>query len=77
MAKKPNRERDKRFGARVRKYRYLSGLTIEALAFNARTSVTTINNVQAGRQAPDVHLAHQIATTLGISIADLLDKEEI
>ena len=55
----------------VRQLREDRGLTQFDLAAQSGVSLSTVVNIEAGRQEPRVSLAEKIATALGVSVADI------
>lgn len=58
-------------GARVRSLRNQAGLTVRAFAARADLSPSLISQIERGRATPSVATLFSIATSLGLSIADL------
>jgi len=55
----------------VRELREAHGLTQFDLAVKSGVSLSSVVNIEAGRQEPRVSLAEKIAGALGISVADI------
>ena len=58
-------------GARIRTLRKEAGLTVRGLAARVDLSPSLISQIERGRATPSVGTLFSIATTLGLSIADL------
>jgi len=75
-----NREIEKRIaknsiiGSRIRALRNVRGLSIEVAAKNAKISYQGLQAIEKGAD-PHVSRLSRIATALGVSIVDLLDKD--
>jgi transcriptional regulator with XRE-family HTH domain len=63
-------------GARIRGLRKQAGLTVRALASRAYLSPSLISQIERGRATPSVATLFSIATSLGLSIADLFADRE-
>ena len=64
------------FGRRVRKFRFLRGLSQEALAEKTEIHRTYIGGIERGERNPTLLMIHRIAAALGIAPADLFTEEE-
>ncbi len=62
-------------GKRVRSNREAARLTQEQLAKKVGVSRTSITNLEAGRQKMALHSLHEIASTLGIELKELIPAE--
>ena len=67
-------------GSRIRHYRLLRGMTQKELAnavgYNAETSKSTINKIEAGQRDVSQSRLPLFAEALGVSVLDLLGIEE-
>lgn len=59
-------------GKKVRDRRLKMGLSQSDLAKNAKTSLTTINRLEKGRQLPQSSTLKEIARALGVTESELL-----
>lgn len=59
-------------GKKVRDRRLKMGLSQSDLAKNAKTSLTTINRLEKGRQLPQSSTLREIARALGVTESELL-----
>ena len=66
----------KALGAAVRQARLERGLTQEQLADAAHLHQNTVRLLEQARRMPSVLLLLQMATGLGVSVAELLDRVE-
>lgn len=56
----------------MRQLREERGLTQFDLAVKAEASLSSVVNIEAGRQEPRVSLAEKLASALGVSVADII-----
>lgn len=59
------------FGKRVAEIRRAKGFTQESLAEKADVTALTIAYIEQGRQWPRIATLHNIAKSLGVSVAEL------
>ena len=59
------------FGKRLAEVRRSKGLTQESLAENAGVTALTVSYVEQGRQWPRIATLHNIADSLGVTVAEL------
>ncbi|NTW89074.1 MAG: helix-turn-helix transcriptional regulator [Desulfobulbaceae bacterium] len=62
------------FGKRVRELRLQQGLTQEALAKLAGIDRTYLAQIEAGKRRMALHVAWNIATSLDLSIEEVLNR---
>lgn len=84
MSKKPpptrgagGRDLRKTFGANVRAARENLGLTLDGLRDLSHHSRAHISNVEAGKANVTLETAHSFASSLGVSILDLLSPKGV
>ncbi|RVT51313.1 helix-turn-helix domain-containing protein [Rubrivivax albus] len=65
-----------RFGARVRELRLASGLTQEDLAEHCGLFRTYMSRIETGVANPTLAMIEALATSLGVSIAELFPEPE-
>ena len=63
-------------GERIRSMRLHRRLSLDALALQAGVSRSMLSDIEHGNKVPTVLVLDRIATTLGSSIARLLDEEQ-
>lgn len=63
-------------GAAIRQLREKRGLTQEALATEAGTTLSTLSVIERGLANPTWATVHDIAAALGVSIGDLAKLSE-
>ncbi len=63
-----------RLGARLRAFRSVRKLTLRQVASRANVSESFLSQVERGVSSVSVSTLHSIATSLGITIADLFDE---
>lgn len=66
---------EKLIGKKVKEARLRLGISQSTLAENAKTSLTTINRLEKGRQFPHNSTLTDIAKALGLSTSDLYSNE--
>ncbi|HEY9372292.1 helix-turn-helix transcriptional regulator [Streptomyces sp.] len=59
-------------GARARTLRVQAGVSVESLAAAAELSPNTVRSAESGRHQPDPRVVTALATTLGVTPADLV-----
>ncbi len=62
-------------GARIRAERVRRGLTVRGLARDVGVSASLISQIETAKSQPSVSTLYAITSTLGISVADLLDHD--
>jgi transcriptional regulator with XRE-family HTH domain len=63
-------------GAAIRQLREKRGMTQEALAADANTTLSTLSVIERGRANPTWATVRDIATALGVSISELAKRSE-
>jgi transcriptional regulator with XRE-family HTH domain len=63
----------RRVGARVRAVRVATGITQEALAWEAGVSKGYVSLVEAGKRIPSLPMLVKIAKRLGVTLSQLLE----
>jgi transcriptional regulator with XRE-family HTH domain len=63
-------------GMAIRELREQRGLTQEALASEAATTLSTLSLIERGRANPTWATVHDIAAALGVSISELAKRAE-
>ena len=61
--------------ANIRRLRELSALSQRELAVRARLSVTTINQIEAGKRKPMPKTIRKLAESLGVTPGELLAEQ--
>jgi transcriptional regulator with XRE-family HTH domain len=64
-------------GANIKKIRYKNDYSQETLADLLGVSQGTLSNIESDKSSPDFDLLQKIASSLNVSIVDLLDNTKI
>lgn len=64
----------KTLGSNIRKFRVAAGYSQVKLAARTGTTNSYIYELEKGDAQPKVFLAHKIATTLGVTVEQLLEE---
>lgn len=62
-------------GKNIKKARWLSGMTQQATAEAAQLNYRYLQEIERGVRNPSLDVLFVIATTLGVTVADLVDVE--
>ncbi|NUR84955.1 MAG: cupin domain-containing protein [Nonomuraea sp.] len=63
-------------GTRVRAYRGMRGMTVRALAAEAKASPSFISQLERGQTSASIGMLRRIASALGITVADLFNEDD-
>jgi XRE family transcriptional regulator, regulator of sulfur utilization len=63
------------FGENLRRLRESQGLSIRSLAAMAEVGYVSIFRIEAGQQDPTLSMLKKIATTLNVSVSELIGEE--
>jgi transcriptional regulator with XRE-family HTH domain len=64
------------FGRRIRELRLAQGLNQEQLAEHCGLFRTYMSRIETGQANPTLTMIHALATSLGVTVADLFASEE-
>lgn len=65
----------KRFGAVIKRYRKISGLSQTELGKRVGLSKPSIGNIEIGNRRFNFHMALRIISELDISLSEIMDRE--
>lgn len=63
-------------GKKIREIRRRHGMKQDTLAEGVDLTRTSLANIEAGRQRTPLHVLYEISRVLGVSIAELLPKDD-
>jgi transcriptional regulator with XRE-family HTH domain len=72
----PDRERDRLFGARVRRYRRAADYSQASLAEMLDIHLLTVSRWERGENKPDINGLYRLAAALGVQVRDLLPEAD-
>ncbi|MFF0860944.1 helix-turn-helix domain-containing protein [Nonomuraea sp. NPDC003560] len=63
-------------GTRIRVYRGMRGMTVRALAGEAKASPSFISQLERGQTSASIGMLRRISSALGITVADLFNEDD-